>query len=141
MGGGRDRGADGFRDFAVARSPTLARTAFLLAGERATAEALVGEVLTALAARWPGVDAEAYCSRALFARALRRPCRSGPLAGLSGKERAVVVLRFYEDRTESQAAHVLGWSVRAVRAQTRHALARLHELSPDLLLDELGADR
>jgi hypothetical protein len=38
MGGEMDQGADGFRDFVVARSPALARTAYLLTGDRQLAD-------------------------------------------------------------------------------------------------------
>ena len=44
----------------------------------------------------------------------------------------MLVLRFYEDRTEVDAAAVLGCSVNTVKSQTRYALARLRALGPDL---------
>jgi DNA-directed RNA polymerase specialized sigma24 family protein len=44
----------------------------------------------------------------------------------------VLVLRFYEDRTEVQTAEVMGCSVSTVKSQTRHALARLRELAPEI---------
>lgn len=47
------------------------------------------------------------------------------LQALTSKQRAVVVLRFYEDLTEQQAAHVLGVSVGTVKSQTHAALHRL----------------
>jgi RNA polymerase sigma factor (sigma-70 family) len=54
------------------------------------------------------------------------------LAKLTVKQRAVLVLRFFEDRTEAQTAAALGCSLSTVKSQTRHALKRLLELSPEL---------
>lgn len=54
------------------------------------------------------------------------------LARLTPKQRAVLVLRYYEDLSESQAADMLGVTVGTVRSQTRHALARLRALAPEL---------
>jgi RNA polymerase sigma factor (sigma-70 family) len=53
------------------------------------------------------------------------------LARLAPKQRAVLVLRFYEDLTEVQAAAALGISPSTVKSQTRVALQRLRELVPD----------
>lgn len=54
------------------------------------------------------------------------------LARLTPRQRAVLVARFYEDRTEVDAARVLGCSVSTIKSQTRHALERLRVLSPEL---------
>lgn len=62
-------------------------------------------------------------ARIALATALRR---------LTPKQRAVLVVRFYEDRTEVEASRVLGCSVNTVKSQTRHALGRLRELAPEL---------
>ena len=51
---------------------------------------------------------------------------------LSPKQRAVVVLRFFEDQTEAQAAQLLGVSVSTVKTQSARALERLRALVPDL---------
>ncbi|RSN14425.1 SigE family RNA polymerase sigma factor [Nonomuraea sp. WAC 01424] len=55
------------------------------------------------------------------------------LGKLTRKQRAVIVLRFWEDLTEAQTADALGCAVGTVKSQTHHALARLRELAPDLM--------
>jgi RNA polymerase sigma-70 factor (sigma-E family) len=54
------------------------------------------------------------------------------LLALSAKQRAVIVLRFFEDHTEAEAAQLLGVSVSTVKTQTGRALERLRTLVPDL---------
>ena len=54
------------------------------------------------------------------------------LAKLTRKQRAVLVLRFFEDRTEAQTAQVLRCSVSTVKSQTRDALARIRVVAPEL---------
>jgi RNA polymerase sigma-70 factor (sigma-E family) len=62
------------------------------------------------------------------------------LAGLTPRQRAVLVLRFYEDLTESQAADALGISANTVKSQTRVALQRLRELAPDAVSSFEGVE-
>ncbi|MEU4141980.1 SigE family RNA polymerase sigma factor [Streptomyces parvulus] len=50
------------------------------------------------------------------------------LARLPAKDRAVVVLRYWEDRSVEQTADVLGVSSAAVRTRCSRALGRLREL-------------
>jgi RNA polymerase sigma-70 factor (sigma-E family) len=54
------------------------------------------------------------------------------LLTLTAKQRAVIVLRFFEDCTEAEAAQLLGVSVSTVKTQTGRALERLRTLLPDL---------
>ncbi len=51
---------------------------------------------------------------------------------LSKRQRAVVVLRYYEDRTDQEIAELLGCTPSTVRAHAAHALAALRvELRPE----------
>lgn len=51
------------------------------------------------------------------------------LAGLPRRQRAIVVLRYYEDLTEAETAQVLGVSVGTVKSTTSRALAKLRDSS------------
>lgn len=61
--------------------------------------------------------------RVIFARALAR---------LTPKQRAILVLRFFEDHSEARTAEVMGVAIGTVKSQTSVALRRLRELAPEL---------
>lgn len=82
---------------------------------------IVGELL-----HEPGDGTDPYTD------ADRRQVLRAALARLTPRQRAVLVLRFYEDRTEVQAAAVLGCSVSTVKSTTRTALDRLRSTAPEL---------
>ncbi len=63
----------------------------------------------------------------------RRMMLERALARLTHRQRAVVVLRFFEDLSESDTAEALGCSVGTVKSQTHLALKRLREQSPELI--------
>jgi DNA-directed RNA polymerase specialized sigma24 family protein len=82
-----------------------------------------GEVLTAEVVDLPSPGAPVE-RRLLVRRAL---------AALTPRQRAVVVLRYFEDLTERDAAAVLGVTVGTVKSQTHLALRRLREAAPELV--------
>ena len=59
-------------------------------------------------------------------------------------QRAAIVLRYWEDLSEAQAAEVLGCSPGTVRSATSRGLRRLRELSgamPAVITDQGGRTR
>lgn len=66
-------------------------------------------------------------ARTDLALAMREALLALPVA-----QRTVLVLRYYEDLTESQVAELLGCSVGTVRSRTNRAVSRLRELLPAL---------
>lgn len=144
-----------FEEFVSSRGRTLWATAWWLTGDRDRADDLLQTALLKCWRRWDRIVAggppEPYVRRVLvttYTDWWRRrwtgevPVRDLPdsgteedltqrrdlvtaLAGLPRGQRAVVVLRFYEDLTEAQAADVLGVSIGTVKSQTARALAAL----------------
>jgi RNA polymerase sigma-70 factor (sigma-E family) len=57
---------------------------------------------------------------------------SEALTRITPRQRAVLVLRFFEDLPEKEVARLLGCTVGTVRSTTHRSLARLRELAPEL---------
>ena len=54
------------------------------------------------------------------------------LQKLPPKQRAVLVLRFFEDHTEAEAAELLNVRIGTVKSQTARGLAKLRAIAPEL---------
>jgi RNA polymerase sigma-70 factor (sigma-E family) len=64
--------------------------------------------------------------------AVRRMVLRRALGRLTDRQRAVIVLRIFEDLSEVAAAEVLNCSVGTVKSQLHHALGRLRVIAPEL---------
>lgn len=154
---GRNRDEE-FAAYMAARQPSLLRTAYLLSGDRPTAEDLVQTTLAKLYLSWDKVRdqdvLDGYVRRilvnennSLWRRAWKRREQASdtlpdrryddvPDDGLQAalwdfvqtlprKQRAVVVLRYYEDHSEAEIAQILGISPGTVKSQASRALSAL----------------
>jgi RNA polymerase sigma-70 factor (sigma-E family) len=154
-------GEAAFRELVTTRGPALMRTAYLLTRDHHLAEDLVQTALFRAAKAWDRIESnpEGYVRRILYTESVswrrrRRlkevlgdahdaPARLGEdvdlqvslehaLGQLTAKQRAVLVLRYYEDLTEAATAETLGIAVGTVKSLHRQALKKLRTCAPHL---------
>jgi RNA polymerase sigma-70 factor (sigma-E family) len=146
-----------FDAFIRARHAALLRFAHALTGDHEVAADLVQDALERTGLAWSRVrrkeDPEGYVLRIIVTRyvswwrlrrerlvaAVPETAYEDPSAGrrdetlwrllatLPPKQRAVIVLRFYEDLTEAEVARVLDCSVGTVKSNGSRGLARLRQ--------------
>ncbi|WP_202879646.1 SigE family RNA polymerase sigma factor [Serinicoccus kebangsaanensis] len=145
-----------YSEFVEARGPRLRRAAYLLCGDADLAEDLLQEALIALAEKWESVDnPDGFVRRVIYRKRVswwrktrrevaveRMPERGTPdgaddrarddevhtaLRALPPRQRAALVLRYFEDLTEAQTAEVMGVRPGTVKSLSHHAIARLRE--------------
>jgi RNA polymerase sigma-70 factor (sigma-E family) len=149
-----------FTAWAAGHQRQLLRSAFLLTGDEHRAQDLVQEALVKVAMRWSRLrdgNPLAY-ARTIVVRdniswwrrrrdVLAEPSESAgtspdpdmsmvvqrALARLTERQRAVVVLRHFDDLSEADTAALLGVSVGTVKSTNAAALSRLRDGAPELL--------
>lgn len=146
----------GYTEFVLARQARLRRAAFLMCGDAALAEDLLQEALIALASRWESVtNPDAFVRRVIYRQRVSawRRVRHEVVAGdlpertvtdgaeerardqevhdalrtLPPRQRAALVLRYFEDLTEAQAAEVMGVRTGTVKSLSHQAVARMRQ--------------
>ena len=150
---------EGFTEFVVARQAALLRTAYLLTGHAQDAEDLVQATLVKVVPQWRRIrdNPEPYVRRVMvnenISRWRRRRWREhstddlpeslaadpdiagllavrDALAGLAPRQRAVLVLRYYEGLSEAEIARQMAISPGTVKSHARDAPDRLRAVLP-----------
>jgi RNA polymerase sigma-70 factor (sigma-E family) len=139
-----------FKELYVGRAPALRRTAFLLCGDWQLAEDLVQVAFEKVYASWSRLrEPDAVLRRTLvrcWVDETRRPHRrerpvadvpdrpvappereslAHALAAVPPRQRACLVLRFYDDLSVAETARLLGCTEGTVKSQTSRGLEAL----------------
>jgi RNA polymerase sigma-70 factor (sigma-E family) len=149
---------EAFEAFVRAHATTLVRLAGALTGDPGVSEEVVQSALERVFVRWRRLDDPLAYTRQVVVNLCRERGRGAgrrervglpftdaaapddiavrddrdqlvrAVRALPHRQRAVVVLRFWHDLTEQQAADVLGIRAGTVKSQTSRALRRLRQL-------------
>jgi RNA polymerase sigma-70 factor (sigma-E family) len=150
-----------FTEWVAGHQRQLLRSAYLLTGDLHRGQDLVQEALVKVALRWARLhdgNPTAYARRIIVRdniswwRRQRNVPRETPddlsevsfdvvaalvvrraLARLTPRQRAVLVLRHFDDLTERETAEILRITVGTVKSTNAAALARLRDGAPELL--------
>jgi RNA polymerase sigma-70 factor (sigma-E family) len=147
-----------FTEFVRGRWSALVRLGYGLTGDQRLAENLVQAALAKAYASWPRViragGPDVYVRRTILNASHGRFLRRRPgtpetyrqddqsalmtaLLRLPAGQRSVVLLRYWMDMTEAEAAEALGCSVGSVKSQASRALAKLRvseDMAEEILL-------
>lgn len=147
-----------YAEFVLAHQDRLRRAAFLMCGDAGLAEDHLQDALIELAARWESVThPQAYLRRLIYRRSVSRWRRHRrevtvaalPEVGVDGedqwvdallvrslvralppRQRAALVLRYFEGLSEADTAEVMGVRVGTVKSLSHQAIARLRDQLP-----------
>jgi RNA polymerase sigma-70 factor (sigma-E family) len=151
----QDGQLDGFDALYREQAPRLVRLAFLLTGGSGAAEELVQDAFLQVHQRWETIEhpaaylrttvvhgaashrrrrvlelAKGYERRSEAVDGMAEPADDlrAALARLPDRQRAAVVLRYYEDLPDAEIAALLGCRVPAVKSLLHRALQELREV-------------
>ena len=128
----RDEAA--FVEFAASSRAHLRRTAYLMCGDWERASDFVQEGLIRVYVRWPRLQEADHTTASgedVATAVATRQALMSTLADLPPRQRACVVLRYFEDLSVAETAALLGCTEGTVKSQTSRALFSLRSVLSD----------